>query len=291
METWDFGTKVHFLNQLDPASLLRFCTTNTFWLKFCTDPATKQYLLQQQPDLLSDLYFLLDQNLVLDDHTIEFLLGMGIDLEEIILSAVESRQKDPLQYLLKRGYRVRNCYESLFIAIKEDDPSTLQLLLELGCDPNSTNDLGMTPLHQTFIYDRLNLAEMLLENGANPNIKDVFMKTPLHQATFHGKIDFIKLLLKYGADPNLKDNNENVPLFYAVANKRLDIAKILLEYGADPNVENLYGISPFIHSLYGSDRAMVDLLLAYGADPDRLDRYGNTPRSIYYRVHGLPLIP
>jgi ankyrin repeat protein len=68
-------------------------------------------------------------------------------------------------------------------------------LIELGVNPNTTNDHGDTPFHWWSVkYD---IASLLIKSGANVNAKNKYGDTPLHKA---GNIETI---LKLGSDQGI----------------------------------------------------------------------------------------
>ena len=77
-----------------------------------------------------------------------------------------------------------------------------KFLLESQANPNLSNNLGDTPLHQAADNSQYELAELLMDFHANPNAAQNDGETPLHHAAFKGDVKMVKLLLKYGADPN-----------------------------------------------------------------------------------------
>lgn len=93
----------------------------------------------------------------------------------------------------------------------------VMLLLERGADPNYTNRLGRTPLHNAAANGYPEMARLLLNHGAMVDLQDVDGYTPLSRAarvswTYRRKpeqvashIEVVRLLLEWGADPCHKD--------------------------------------------------------------------------------------
>ena len=48
-------------------------------------------------------------------------------------------------------------------------PSEIEILLQVGSDPNATNHQGLTPLHVAVNHWRLDSIEFLISHGADPN--------------------------------------------------------------------------------------------------------------------------
>jgi ankyrin repeat protein len=92
-------------------------------------------------------------------------------------------------------------------AVWHNRPEILQLLLDLGLDPNEQTRVGGTdeiivsgggPLFCCVIRGDRKMAEMLLAKGADPNANVFTSGTPLFKAYDQKKRAFIKLLEKHG---------------------------------------------------------------------------------------------
>jgi hypothetical protein len=118
-------------------------------------------------------------------------------------------------------------------------------LIKRGADPNLTNYIGETSLHQAADNEQYSIAKLLLESGADPNIKQKDGETPMHNAIFRNDFAMLKLLLEYKANPNIA--NEYIgrtPLHYAVDNNNFEATKLLISCGADHELEDLEGVRP-----------------------------------------------
>lgn len=84
-------------------------------------------------------------------------------------------------------------------------------------DINKKFDRGMTLLHISAVYYKIELAEILLKNGINIDEKDNFGNTALWTAVFNakGKYELVDLLLQHGADPESRNQAGNTPLNFA----------------------------------------------------------------------------
>ncbi|MDA0179356.1 ankyrin repeat domain-containing protein [Solirubrobacter phytolaccae] len=67
------------------------------------------------------------------------------------------------------------------------DPWVLEFLLELGHDPNVTDQHGWTPLHAAAAYGATRAAERLLAAGADPSAVTHEGKTPADLAAVNGR--------------------------------------------------------------------------------------------------------
>lgn len=81
----------------------------------------------------------------------------------------------------------------------------------------SSNSLGMTPLHvAAFEGDRAAIKH-LIEEGANVTVRDELQKMPLHEAATRNQAAVIDLLLSYGANPFAVDAHGWTSLHHAAA--------------------------------------------------------------------------
>jgi ankyrin repeat protein len=96
----------------------------------------------------------------------------------------------------------------LSVAAKNDLPDMLELLLDLGLDPDERvrlDDLeeavysGGGALHHCAASGKLEMAEMLLKHGANPNLHVYAAGPPLYKAYEAGDTAMVMLLEKHGA--------------------------------------------------------------------------------------------
>ena len=111
---------------------------------------------------------------------------------------------------------------ALMLAVIMERIESVQLLLDLGADPNLQNVEGRTALHLlperqpiawTSVSNKIKIAELLLQNGADLTITDRYGGQPLWYAVFYVKtledIDLVKTYLKYGADPDYENNGQS----------------------------------------------------------------------------------
>lgn len=80
--------------------------------------------------------------------------------------------------------------------------------------------------------------EYLLKQGANPNITNSLGETPLHQAADNSQEKFARLLLEYKADPNAQQNDGDTPLHHAAFRGDAKMLSLLMEYSGNPNLPN-----------------------------------------------------
>ena len=154
----------------------------------------------------------------------------------------------------------------LIDAAKNGDINKVRVLLDLGEDPNITNDYGLTSLIWASMRGYIDIVRLLLDNGADPNITNG--NTALMKSSYNGHIDIVESLLRHGADPNITNNVGETALMKTVQKGHIDIVESLLRRGADPNIRDNNGETALIRASIGGYIDIVRLLLDNGADPN-----------------------
>lgn len=151
--------------------------------------------------------------------------------------------------------------------------------LEMGTDPNTTDEIGRTPLHRlvTRWYrgrSPLPAIRALLAAGADANAPAAGGRMPLHSAT-GGRGDEIGIaaaLLEAGADINGVDSAGATPLHAAAASGSRAVISWLVENGAEVDARDALGRTPLHAATENPDAA--NALLMLGADRGALDLDG-----------------
>lgn len=84
-------------------------------------------------------------------------------------------------------------------------------LLERGVSPDSTNEDGLTALHQCCIDNNSDMLALLLDYGANVNAQDSEKWSPLHAAATCGHLNLVKFLIARGANLLAVNADGNMP--------------------------------------------------------------------------------
>ena len=77
--------------------------------------------------------------------------------------------------------------------------------------PDSTNEDGLTALHQCCIDDSEEMMKVLVDYGADVNATDTEKWTPLHAAATCGHLHLVKFLIDRGADLLAVNADGNMP--------------------------------------------------------------------------------
>ncbi len=155
-------------------------------------------------------------------------------------------------------------------------------LLNGGCDINSTDRHGYTPLHYAIVS--IDLVMFLASRGADVNAGDHAGRTPLHWAVFGGSKLGIEARITHLRRPegNTSGKSENT---VQISNTDWDhIINCLLDYGADINIRDITGRTP-LHFAYICQHDLIgELLINNGADPGIIDNSGRTAADIKDRM-------
>jgi uncharacterized protein len=158
-------------------------------------------------------------------------------------------------------------FEDFFIAIRNDNASTVVALLQRGFDPNTRDEKGQTGLVMAMQEGSLKAADVLL---SHPTIEIDALnqagESALMMAALKGEVAGARKLLSRGAKVNQPGWSA---LHYAAAGTEVQLVRLLMEKGADLNAASPNGSTPLMMAAqYGSEEG-VKLLLAGGADPKR----------------------
>ncbi len=132
--------------------------------------------------------------------------------------------------------------KAIKLSKKVNDISLTSLLVKALNSNNIdvTDHNSYTPLMLSVKKGYYKLVELLLNLGANPNIKGIYDQTSLHFASNGFKPSIVKLLLNYNCNPNSKNDKGLTPLMLCIIGNenlsiKLSIIKILIDNGADVN--------------------------------------------------------
>lgn len=158
-------------------------------------------------------------------------------------------------------------YDDFFIAIRNDNASSIKDLLQRGFDPNTRDPKGQPGLTMALQEQSPRAVQALLAaTGIDVDAVNEAGETPLMMAALKGDLKDAQLLL----DRRAKVNRDGwAPLHYAASGPEPKLVSLLLDRGADIDAPSPNGTTPLMMAAqYGSEDS-VKLLLARGADPKR----------------------
>lgn len=129
---------------------------------------------------------------------------------------------------------------------------------------------------QTIIYGSVSDVEQALTQDIDINEFDEYGYTPLIESAIANKADVAEFLLKKGASVNLPDMTGRTALHWAADNNNFEFCELLLKNGADANAYTLASQPVLVHPLLRGQKKLSDLFLDYGADIDFARDYINT---------------
>ena len=169
---------------------------------------------------------------------------------------------------------------ALINVAKKDDPDKINILLDLGADPNCCDEVWkITPLQTAISRGNRQSAAALLKGGAEPDPHDATNRTPIYIAAQRGDVQSVLLLLDAGAYINgcPDDSPARVPLHAAAKSDNIKMTEFLVHHGADIKKRNDIGLTAFHSAIMGAALNTAKYLLSLGADPYATDAGGNTP--------------
>jgi ankyrin repeat protein len=173
-------------------------------------------------------------------------------------------------------------YDDFFKAIKQDDSSSIQQLLNRGFDPNTRDPQGLHGLHLALREPSLKAAQTLIDwPKTDVDARNLQDETPLMMAALKGQVDIVRRLIAKDADVN---KTGWAPLHYASTHGHLEIMQLLLEAHAYIDAESPNGTTPLMMAAMYGTPAAVKLLLEAGADPLLRNQLGLTAINFAHRA-------
>lgn len=158
--------------------------------------------------------------------------------------------------------------------------SCADLLLSHGAAIDATNNRHETALAWAVRYNNATLTQKLVENGCDTNIPDVQGATPLFCGAHAGATACVAQLLRcVGAVVDAPLHDGTTPLFIAASRGHLPIVELLCARGASVDgTSRVDGCTPLFAAANDSrDYRIVRHLLRAGANPNKTDSSGVTP--------------
>lgn len=218
----------------------------TFILMFSILPSFAQ-LVELAPELNEEIEQLnFNDKDVMDKLSEYFLRGADIGRsfqygETLLMRACTANHLPAAKYLLEKGLDPNAQFDDgsgncLTIAIREQNPAMVRLLLEKGADVN-INMNNTSVLHEACFFQeserRNEIITMLISAKADINKLNTAGYTPLIVAILNGNKNYVKILIAAGADVNLSQASDGTTsLKLALKSKNKDIITMLKKAGA-----------------------------------------------------------
>ncbi|OGT68115.1 MAG: hypothetical protein A3I12_04500 [Gammaproteobacteria bacterium RIFCSPLOWO2_02_FULL_38_11] len=105
-------------------------------------------------------------------------------------------------------------------------------LIQAGEEVNQMDEYGFTPLIETAIVNRIEIAKILLAHGAQINKADLTGRTPLHWAVDNANQALCELFLENKANSNAATLAGEPVMVNPLLRRQNEIRNLLMEYGA-----------------------------------------------------------
>ena len=160
------------------------------------------------------------------------------------------------------------------MAVKQDDPQAVRVLLNRGFDPNTLDPKRLPGLYVALRDSSLKAAQALIDwPKTNVEMRTPEDESPLMMACLKGNIEIVKKLISRDADVN---KTGWTPLHYAATGGHIAIIELLLEQHAYIDAESPNGTTPLMMAAHYGSPAAVKVLLEAGADPTLKSQLGLT---------------
>lgn len=170
----------------------------------------------------------------------------------------------------------------LYNSIMNNRRDVASLLIESGADINSENGRGYTytPLYLSAQKGFFEIVRTLVERSAIINKGDSYGCSPLWIAISEGHNQIARYLLEQGADCHeANKKNGKRPFHIATQRHMIDILAMLLDRGVDVNcgTENTSSITALQLAAMDGECSIVKFLLEKGANANIICKNGLTP--------------
>lgn len=172
-----------------------------------------------------------------------------------------------------------------------NDAKMINLLLELGADPNhvlGTANRRYTNVELLTVTDLvkgeivligvcashfLGVARELLKAGANPNHASNDGRNAMYWALYCGNVELFKLLIEHGGDVNYRWQHDGCTLVMMAAERgNMEVLRILVGAGVDVGEQNKKGETALDLAQQKNNMQVVDFLQKAAHQGARRDR-------------------
>ncbi|CAE7263131.1 Ank2 [Symbiodinium sp. CCMP2592] len=172
--------------------------------------------------------------------------------------------------------------DELLEAVRMEEVSGIEEILNRAQDPNAAGTQGETPLCVAAKLGYAEIAELLLEAGADKDKPSLVLRhysydatTPLGVACQNGHTDMVRLMLEFSASVQKKSAGI-LPLSWASAKGKPEIVRLLLDARADAGKTSAGGMPPIHVAILVDDVETTRMLLESRADVEEHGEHGLT---------------
>ncbi|KAH9488439.1 hypothetical protein Btru_062820 [Bulinus truncatus] len=153
--------------------------------------------------------------------------------------------------------------KSLHLAVKSGNVEVVKLLVERKANLEAIDKDGETAL---LLATSTEMLTYLVSCGCNVNTSNKKGETPLTRVTWQRSVDDVKLLIEKGADLNKVDECGSGVLFNSIVMDKYDIVDFLLEKDINVNTIVANYNSPLMQAIEKENEDLVKKLISKGAD-------------------------
>ncbi|XP_069701436.1 ankyrin-1-like [Periplaneta americana] len=204
--------------------------------------------------------------------------------------AIERDQLGWLQMMVSSGGDVhineegRHGETLLITAVKCDNRSVIEWLINEQVALDVKDGRSLTPLHHAADCDSLDAAKVLLQERVRIDATAELDcgRTPLHYAVMRGSTQMVELLCEEGADLYSRTEGEGLtPLHVAAEHGQLGCLQVMLFYGGISCYPAKYMGDHLIHTAARSGQSeVVEWLISLGNSVNKRNEYQETPLAI-----------
>ncbi len=183
----------------------------------------------------------------------------------------------------------------LHLAVKKRKASAFKELIEQNADVNARNAAGNTPLHQAIKENHMHFATALIKDWkTNLETENNLGETPAVLLMVKNKFNAFKLLIDKGADIHRQYQNGDTLLNLAIKQNKVSFALMLARKpNSNPGSQNNVGMTALHLAVENKQKDVVTALLRRSPndiDINRRDHFGRTPIFIASEKNGSEII-
>ncbi|EAY23356.1 hypothetical protein TVAG_070190 [Trichomonas vaginalis G3] len=178
----------------------------------------------------------------------------------------------------------------LHVAVLRGNFRLVKSLIESGCNKETQDNKGWTPLILASQKGNLEIIKYLISIGANKEAQNFERITPLIAASSYGFLEVVQYLIFIDVNKEAKDKDGNTPLILASFNNHLEVVKYLVFVGANKEAKNNKGWSPLVNASCMGHLEIVKYLISAGADKETNNPGRLTPLIIASRQSQLEVV-
>ncbi|KAL3930756.1 MAG: hypothetical protein SGPRY_001400, partial [Prymnesium sp.] len=190
------------------------------------------------------------------------------------LDAVRNRLTAQPELLFFKDYDRRS---ALHVSASEGKLDVVQLLLDLGANPNQSDRWGGSPLDDAQRQRYPDLAKLIRQRGGRTGVKDHGIA--LITAAANGAEAEVLQLLDDGARVESIDYDSRGPLHLAASEGHTEVVKLLVKRGADVSAEDRWSSTPLDEAERRGNEDCVSVLKEAGARNGKGRHAGSPAKS------------